>query len=291
MSNNKIHEILGKSYHRVSNVERLILNHNEISISAGEDYNYHHPRIFSNFINLKELHLTNAFADKSENLASDLHDIFVNSNLTQLIKLHLEQNEISVFKDEKVFCDLPNLMDLHLGDNLLRRIDFEIACLKHLRFIDLENNNIRVLTTKDLKSLDELPGRNQSLMIDLGGNPFSCDCTINELFVWMHSTKVDVRRKETLRCYHDRSGTGEEALTKRSDCNTRTVKATVASAQHQATEIVLGLLLVILIVLFAGIVYTNRKSNKFRLNPILESVSRKVHYTSISHQEDQEVDV
>lgn len=43
MSNNCIQEIRGKSYHRVANVERLILNHNQISISSGEP-NHHHPR-------------------------------------------------------------------------------------------------------------------------------------------------------------------------------------------------------------------------------------------------------
>lgn len=74
--------------------------------------------VFSNFENLLELHLTDAFADNTpaEDLASDLHDIFVNSDLQELQKLHLEQNEISQFKDPSVFCDLPSLQDLHLGN-------------------------------------------------------------------------------------------------------------------------------------------------------------------------------
>lgn len=100
MSNNHIREIRGKSYHHVSNVKRLILNHNNLSISRDDDeFNHHHPRVFSNFINLMELHLTNAFADNTtEQLSEDLHDIFVESNLTKLTKLHLEQNEIRKFK-------------------------------------------------------------------------------------------------------------------------------------------------------------------------------------------------
>ncbi|KAG8320119.1 hypothetical protein J6590_076321 [Homalodisca vitripennis] len=115
MSNNNIRDIRGKSYHRVSNVERLILNHNQISISSKEP-SHHHPRVFSNFVNLLELHLTDAFADNTpDDLASDLHDIFVNSELQELRKLHLEQNKISKFKDTKMFCDLPSLQDLHLG--------------------------------------------------------------------------------------------------------------------------------------------------------------------------------
>lgn len=112
----------GKTYHHVQQVERLILNHNNLSISSKEeDESYLHPRIFSNFLNLKSLHLTNAFSDySSPELSQDLHQIFSNSNLTKLIKLHLEQNEISSFKDPNLFCSLPQLEDLHLGDNALK---------------------------------------------------------------------------------------------------------------------------------------------------------------------------
>lgn len=290
MSNNKISEIFGKSYHRVSNVERLILNHNKISISTGKGYNHHHPRVFSNFENLRELHLTNAFEDTSENLAADLHDIFVNSNLTKLIKLHLEQNKISSFGDKRVFCDLPSIMDLYLGDNLLTQIDFDITCLKHLRYIDLENNKIRMLSSRQLKILDGFPARNQSLTLDLHNNPYSCECGTNELFNWLQETKVEVRRKDQIRCYHESEGA------KNSECLSEYVKTlspakAAAAARYQATEILLGLLLVVLIVLLLGLLYTSRKNLRHKMSPILESVSKKVHYTSIGHQEDQEVDV
>ena len=91
MSNNHIRNIRGKSYHHVSNVKRLILNHNNLSISRfvddDDDNNYYHPRVFSNFINLMELHMTNAFADNtSAELSENLHDIFVSSNLTKLVR-------------------------------------------------------------------------------------------------------------------------------------------------------------------------------------------------------------
>lgn len=291
MSNNKISEIYGKSYHRVSNVERLILNHNRISISSGKGYNHHHPRVFSNFENLKELHLTNAFSDSSENLAADLHDIFINSNLTKLIKLHLEQNRISGFGDQRVFCDLPSIMDLYLGDNLLTGIDFEITCLKHLRYIDLENNKIKMLSLRDFKILDSFPARNQSLTLDLHNNPYSCECGTSELFDWLETTKVDVRRKNQIKCYHE--PVPKSAL--RSECFSEISKSfqtpRTEAAQYQATEILLGLLLVVLIMLLLGLLYTNRKTLRYKMNPILDSVSKKVHYTSIGHYEEQEVDV
>merc|ERR1711936_398261 len=58
-SNNRIQEISGKAFHKVSNVEKLILDHNDLSISGDEN----HPRMFTNFLNLQEVHLTNAFTE------------------------------------------------------------------------------------------------------------------------------------------------------------------------------------------------------------------------------------
>ena len=53
-------------------------------------------RILTNFYNLQELHLTNAFTEliDSKWYLGDLKDIFLTSNMTNLYKLHLEQNEI-----------------------------------------------------------------------------------------------------------------------------------------------------------------------------------------------------
>ena len=56
MSNNKIREIRGKAYHHVQHVERLILDFNELSLDPARS----HPRVFSNFVSLLELHLTDA---------------------------------------------------------------------------------------------------------------------------------------------------------------------------------------------------------------------------------------
>lgn len=75
MSRNKIKEIRGKSYHGVSHVEQLFLDFNELTIDAARS----HPRVFSNFVSLLELHLTDAFEDGApKDLAATLHDIFVN---------------------------------------------------------------------------------------------------------------------------------------------------------------------------------------------------------------------
>jgi hypothetical protein len=79
---------------------------------SGEE---HHRRVLTNFYNLKELHLTNAFTEvvDSKYYLDDLMDIFLASEMKTLYRLHLEQNEIWTIRDD-LFCSLPALSDLFL---------------------------------------------------------------------------------------------------------------------------------------------------------------------------------
>lgn len=284
MSNNHIREIRGKTYHRVAQVEYLILNHNNLSISSSEDLL--HPRIFSNFINLKSLHLTNAFADfTSSSLSQDLHTIFVNSNLTKLTKLHLEQNEITRFKDRNVFCDLPQLSELYMGENSLSEINFNLRCLHHLRFLDLERNRFEMVKQRDLDELNFLENgakRTQNLIVDFADNPFSCDCSVFNFVKWLRETRIEVRNKEHLKCYRNEDSTEPIMTLPFHSCVVRT--------QHHNTDtghtVTLVFLLVVLIFIMLGLIgallYVNKDRIKYFVSPV---VSRKVHYTTIKDDE------
>lgn len=287
MSNNHIREIRGKSYHHVPNVKRLILNHNNLSISSDDDddVNHHHPRVFSNFVNLMELHLTNAFADDtSEELSEDLHDIFMNSNLTKLTKLHLEQNEIKKFKDKRVFCDLPSLRDLHLGDNLLEELNFNVICLSHLRFLDLERNKFTQMKLKDLNVLDILSktqGRDTELIIDLTYNQLACDCTINNVQDWLKKTKVKIRNLDNLFCY--RQGRPSQPLlsVKFNKCRMPSRNITTTTGHTITLVFLFVVFCTVLLSLVTVLVYINRNRIKKIVNPVMTNVSRKVQYTTI----------
>lgn len=283
MSNNQIKEIKGKAYHHVPNVERLILNHNNLTISNKDDDLFHHPRIFSNFLNLLELHLTNTFADNTDAaLADDLHEIFVSSDLKKLIKLHLEQNEIKNFRDQNVFCDLPSLQHLYLADNYLPSINFNVLCLKRLLFLDLENNNITKFAQSDLDTLDKLsyPSRTniEPLMIDLRGNPFHCDSVIKNFFTWMHSTNVTVRSMKQLQCHQNKYGN-------KYIMNLRSLGMAKHAKLSQAIVVLLVILVLILISLLGAYAYVSKDKLRTKLTPIMDAVSRKVQYTTIESQD------
>lgn len=275
MSNNKIREIKGKAYHHVSNVERLILNHNNLSIANNE----HHPRMLSNFLNLLELHLTDAFEDSSpEDLAENLHDIFAKSDLKKLIKLHLEQNEIVHFKDRQLFCELDSLLDLHLGDNSMTGIDFHFECLPKLRFIDLQGNKIEGLTQEEMDTLDRV-ARRSGLMIDIHDNPFKENCDI--FLEWVKHTNVRTRNEFLLPCpnleYHDwRAVVMSERVTPE-----QVPMSSVGAA-------VIAVLIVVLVGFILAVVVANRTLIRQSLAPVMHNVTRKVHYTTIGKNDEPE---
>ncbi|XP_017083883.2 trophoblast glycoprotein [Drosophila eugracilis] len=323
MSSNHIREIRGKSYHHVPRVERLILNHNNLSISRYDDeVNHHHPRVFSNFINLQSLHLTDAFEDNSSpQLSEDLHDIFVNSQLVKLQKLHLEQNEITHFKDRNVFCDLPSLRDLHLGDNGLHDLNFEVRCLNNLRFLDLERNKFGFVKPTDLRVLNELedrPNRTANLIVDFNLNPFVCDCRIAPFHAWIPSTRVTVRNKDSLMCFHspgrvdaspahllqmDMSQCADAIAAAATILNTAEKEQRFGGAEpsiqqqahisgHTATLIFLLIVLtMILLGLLVALVYVSRDKLKYMITPVFDNVAKKVQYTSIKDEDCPEVHV
>lgn len=302
MTSNQIEEIHGKSFHHAPAVERLILNHNSISLRNPHpryDYNFaasSNPRIyytdcffirvFSNFVNLRELHLTNAFLDnQSDDLAEQLHSIFINSSLTKLEKLHLEQNEIERFSDEKVFCNLDNLLDLHLGDNKLQGLSFHILCLHHLRYVDLEGNQVQRFVKEDVAPLDAFERRNQSLILDISGNPFICDCNSNYLPSWLKSTRVTVKNNASLQCHYLKDPTKWIKLTdlKATDC---IISSQYLNSEHEemrsfADVFVFSLLCFLVIFL---VVVSVRYSMEFCRHPI--RTTDKVHYVVINDVDD-----
>lgn len=287
MRNNHIGEIRGKTYHHVQQVERLILDHNNISISpTGDELNHLHPRIFSNFINLRALHLTDAFADfTSPDLSKNLHAIFINSNLTKLNILHLEQNEIVRFKDRNVFCDLPQLMDLHLGDNNLNEINFNITCLRHLRFLDLERNRFETVNQRDmdtLTKLSNLPGRGE-LIVDFSRNPFQCDCSIFDFVNWLRTTNVTVRNRNGLMCSRTDEYTEPVLQLAFRKCLVRSLEHTTTTG-HQVTLIfLLVALLFVMVGLIGALIYVSKDRIKYFVSPVVSS--RKVQYTTIRDDE------
>lgn len=225
------------------------------------------------------------------NITTDLHEVFINSNLSRLAKLHLEQNKISVITEPHIFCPLPSLLDLHLSNNQLTSIDFDIQCMPHLRFIDLEGNQIRGLSEEQLSTLDNVQSNNKSsLTIDLSNNPFSCGCNIETLYSWLRNTKVNVRNAETIRCIQDfPKNPFDPYAAYRNDCPSP-VRTTLIDGNHGGHKLVMFFVFCAVLAFLGAVVYVSRFGLK-RLRPEFNTSSRKIHYTTIGKCEEQEIHV
>lgn len=241
-------------------------------------------RVFSNFESLEELHLTDAFLDySSSDLAEELHSIFINSNLTKLVKLHLEQNEIASFADRRVFCDLKSLLHLHLGSNIMKSLEFNLKCLPNLRYLDLESNMISRFTHEDLSNFDWLSNEHE-FALDIHRNPFVCDCNVNSLFLWLQKTKVNVRDKDLLKCHYLNNSTAEIFLKdlNLSDCNNTAYTSSKRYEVHPYTKYLFFSLVTVLAVylIFLSVKYTYVYCRHSIAPP------GKVHYVVIRNQDD-----
>ena len=291
LTNNQIQEIQGKTFHKVGNVKRLILNHNDLYIVS----TLNHPRIFSNFVNLEELHLTNAFTEQVDSkwYLTDLKNIFLSSDLKKLTKLHLEQNEIWEIKDKDMFCDLPALLDIHLGDNQLKDISFSLSCLERLRYVDLSYNKFRNMKDSTLQTIDKVfAGTNKK--IDLHGNPFHCDCELNNFYDWLKLERDNdfLVNKREMRCY---DGYPEVNSGKRIinidvlDCAPITAVHNYdpSHTSHYAiTSTLLTVLILITTTLLIVILWINRITVKEKFTPLIENFKTSLQYSTLEKQEE-----
>ncbi|KAG8320120.1 hypothetical protein J6590_076322 [Homalodisca vitripennis] len=162
--------------------------------------------------------------------------------------------------------------------NKLTGIHFELDCLPRLRFLDLEFNNIQHLDKEDLGVLDKYThSHNHSLTIDLSNNTLSGDC--DTLYSWVQTTKVTVRNKERLHC---------RARTVSAPQCPLLLAAPAPAPTHTGTELFLFIALCFTLALLA---YTNWKPIEAQMKPLTDALSRKVHYTNLGKQEDQEINV
>lgn len=285
LSNNGIKEIPGKALHKVKNVERLILNHNDLYIVS----TLAHPRVFSNFENLRELHLTNAFTEQivSQWYLLNLEDIFIGSELSKLKKLHLEQNEIWKISNTKLFCPLKNLMDLHLADNQLTDINFDLDCLENLRHLDIEYNKITNLNNQSLQTIDRVFGNVSSgRSINMKGNPFRCDCEMSPFYHWFMSTTVKISNKEEVRCFDGfpkyNSGIRLTNL-KKLDCEYDVDE--VEARRYDSSSALIHTLSVIIALMALAFILTVLYMKRDRVFPALKSYT--MQYSTIQREDDK----
>ncbi|CAG0917303.1 unnamed protein product [Notodromas monacha] len=280
LSDNRIRTIKGQTFHHVSDVYRLILNSNDIEITNGNE----HKRLFSNFEVLRELHLTNAFNDRVNSTVAlmSLERIFRGSELTHLRRLHLEDNEIDSVGNPNIFCELPNVEQILLSYNRIFSFPFNISCLKKLRFLDLEFNNIQTLDQTTLILFDQIP----ELTVDLKGNPFVCDSYLSDMLTWMKKTPVYLRQRTDYVCKEGRPssniGLALDDVKETEATSYMVIKTTSGSDTFWTVFLTL---FVVSILLGSAYAYRRRKAILNKLAPEWRNLVSKLYYTSLVEPE------
>ncbi|KAF2356399.1 Leucine-rich repeat [Trinorchestia longiramus] len=287
MSNNGITFIPGKAFHKVASVRTLILNHNDIEISERE-----RPRMFYGFESLENLHLTNAFTESvnSSFYLLSLEDIFYESDLRLLVKLHLEQNEIyTIGKNTSIFCQLPALTQLYLGDNRLSDLDFRLDCVPDLTYIDLQRNNINRLSSEAISSIDRF-SKISNLTIELRKNPFICDCLLRAFVAWLKKTKVVLRDYDDYRCAEGipESLVGKSLIgLQESELQCPILMEEMTSST--STVATLAFILAFVMAILFAIAYYQRKKLTGKVLPYWQYVTRKIGYSGLANEEASKV--
>lgn len=167
-------------------------------------------------------------------------------------------------------------------------MNFNISCIRNLRFLDLERNRFEYLKQHDINALKKLEQEHAArsagqLIIDFSMNPLFCDCTINPFVNWLRSTNITVREKDRLTCY--KSDDHVERILSLS-----LKKCIVKSQHHNHTnnhQIFLVFFSVVLLFIFIGIIGALTYINQDRIRDFVSPVVslRKVHYTTIRDDE------
>lgn len=167
-------------------------------------------------------------------------------------------------------------------------MNFNVSCIKNLRFLDLERNRFESVKQHDVNSLKKLEqehaGRSGGkLIVDFSMNPFTCDCTLYPFVNWLGSTNIEVRGKERLICYKNNDHV-ERIL------SLNLKKCIVKSQHHNSTsnhQLFLVFFSVLVLSLFIGITggltYINQDRIRDFVSPVVSL--RKVHYTTIRDDE------
>ena len=136
--------------------------------------------MFTNFLNLRELHLTNAFTENidSKYYLDDLATMIMAAlaeGVNNLTKLYLGQNEIWSIKNEMFCSDLfPVLSHLDLSNNQLNDLKFKFECIKKLTVGTYFDYPYNVFMKLDIVPILHFGSRKIKMIFIDAHHPISC---------------------------------------------------------------------------------------------------------------------
>ncbi|XP_076006695.1 trophoblast glycoprotein [Genypterus blacodes] len=245
LSGNEILSVDAMVFDNLPNLARLDLSNNKLHEFSDE--------AFPGDNKLQVLNLSRSFHNHSS--LETVFSVFWNGSFPQLTSLDLSNNNLVVLPDG-IFSDLSSLANLNLQNNSFISLQKGLLKAPPLRDLDLRDNGFKELSNATLEEFS----LKSDLRVRLAGNPWHCDCYIEDMVSWLKNSSqvVDVLN---LTC------DDPEAMRRQSLLQ---VEASQLFCKYsgdmegvlETSYVFLGLVLALIGVIFLLVLYLNRKGIK-----------------------------
>lgn len=243
LSGNQIESVGEKVFENLPNLVRLDLSNNKFqtfSDSALPDIN-----------RLEVLNLSKSFQNHTD--IDVVVGVLQSAKLDRLKVLDLSNNDL-VILPEDTFMSLSNLVNLSLQNSSIISIQNGTLKVPQLHNLDLRDNSMKYLPTTTLAEFSSMP----DLRIWLSGNPWRCDCFIEDTLLWLKNS-TQVIDMQNLTCKDP------EALRRHLLMHVDPSHLNCSGNMEGVLEtsyVFLGLVLALIGVIFLLVLYLNRKGIK-----------------------------
>lgn len=240
LSGNAMESVESMVFDNLPNLVRLDLSNNKIQNFS--------ERAFPDDNKLQVLNLSRSFHN---HYSMDVLSVLWSGNLRQLIVLDLSNNDLVILPDS---MSLSNLVNLSLQNNSIISIQNGTLKVPPLRDLDLRDNSLRDLPPATLAVFSLKPG----LHIRLAGNPWRCDCFIDNMLLWLKNS-TQVLDQQSLAC------ADPETLRQKPLLHVQLSQLKCVGDMKGVLEtsyVFLGLVLALIGVIFLLVLYLNRKGIK-----------------------------
>lgn len=243
LSGNEMESVDAKVFDNLPNLVRLDLSNNNIETFS--------EKAFPDDNKMQLLNLSRSFHNHS---TVDVVLNFLRSgNLLQLKALDLSNNDIVLLPDD-IFTSLSNLDNLSLQNSSIISIQNGTLKVPPLQDLDLRDNSLRDLPTSTLAEFSLKP----ELHIRLAGNPWRCDCFIEDMLLWLKNS-TQVADMQNLTCA-DPEGLRRQPLVHVEQSQLKCLGD--MEGVLETSYVFLGLVLALIGVIFLLVLYLNRKGIK-----------------------------
>lgn len=203
---------------------------------------------------VQELVLSGAFSNQSS--TEEFLDLLQSGALRLLTHLDMSNNDLLVLP-EGAFVHLSNLVSLSLQNSSIISIQDGALRVPPLRQLDLRDNILRVLPNATLDDLSLHP----HLLLQLAGNPWRCDCNLEDLRAWLKRPDQPVGDLQSLTCAEPEDLRHRRLV----DLQRAQLECSYSGDMNGVLEtsyVFLGMVLALIGVIFLLVLYLNRRGIK-----------------------------